>query len=93
MTEAGISLAVPPELVEAIAARAADLLAERLEPTEDRWLSAEDAAQYLGCPKSRLYALASCKPSRVPVERDGSRLVFKRSELDAWVRAGGGKRP
>ena len=88
-----MTLAAPAELVERIAARAAELVAERLEPTEDRWMNVDEAAHYLGCPKSRVYALASCKPARIPFERDGSRLVFKRSELDAWIRAGGGKRP
>jgi len=29
---------------------------------------------------------------RLPVERDGSALIARKSELDAWVRAGGGKR-
>ena len=88
----GLSLAVPDELVEALTERVADLLAGRLEPA-DRWLTVNEAAEYIGCPKSRIYALASCKPPRIPVERDGSRLVFKRSELDAWVRSGGAKRP
>lgn len=88
-----LTLGVPDALVEAVAERAAELLAERIEPAEDRWLNVDETAQYLGCKRSRIYALASCKPPRIPVERDGSRLVFKQSELDAWVRAGGGKRP
>lgn len=82
---------LPPELLEAIAERVADLLAER---DGDGWLRGADAiAAYIGSPRSRVYALASCKPARIPVEHDGAGLVAKRSELDAWVRNGGGKRP
>jgi excisionase family DNA binding protein len=88
-----MALAVPPELVERIAERAAELLAERLEPVEHGWMNVEEAANYIGCRPSRIYALTSFKPARIPFERDGSRLLFKRSALDAWVRAGGGKRP
>lgn len=87
-----LTLALPPELVEAIAERVAQLLAEREQPAEaDGYLDVDGAAAFLACPKSRVYTLASCK--RIPVERDGSRLLFKRSLLDAWVREGGAKRP
>ena len=55
------------------------------------WLDVAGAAEHLACPTSRIYALASAK--RIPVERDGSRLLFRRDELDRWVEAGGAKRP
>jgi excisionase family DNA binding protein len=78
---------------------ALDVLAERLAPRlaagapiDDRWLrGAERIAAYIDAPRSRVYALASA--GRIPVERDGSNLIARRSDLDAWVRAGGGKRP
>ena len=89
----GLSLALPPELVEAVAERVAELLAERQGGApEDGWLrGAEEIATYIGARRDRVYALASAR--RIPVHRDGSALLAKRSELDAWVRAGGGKRP
>lgn len=73
-----------------------DLLAERLAPrlavpVADQWLTVTEAAEYLRCPKSRLYSLVSAR--RVPFSKDGSRTLFRRSELDAWVRNGGGRRP
>ena len=79
--------------LEVIAARAAELVAERLAPVEeDGWLrGAERIAAYLDCPVSRVYALVSAK--RLPVERDGSALIARRSVLDAWVRNGGARRP
>ena len=92
---APLALIVPAELVELVARRAADLLVERDTPAaEDGWLRGGDRiAAYTDAPRSRVYALAACDPSRIPVHRDGSALVARKSELDAWVRSGGGKRP
>jgi excisionase family DNA binding protein len=76
-----------------------DLLAERLAPRlaamqpapADGWLTVPEAADYLRCPTSRIYALTSA--GRIPYVKDGSRTLFRRSELDVWLRDGGGKRP
>jgi excisionase family DNA binding protein len=89
----GISLTVAEELVERIAQRAAELLADQSgEPVEDGWLrGAERIAVYIDAPRSRVYALASAR--RIPVHRDGSALIARRSELDKWLREGGGRRP
>ena len=77
-----------------LADRLAPLLAKRLvQPAgADGWLrGAEQIAGYIAAPRSRVYALASAR--RIPVLRDGSTLVARRSELDSWLRCGGGKRP
>jgi hypothetical protein len=86
-------LELPPELVEQIAERVAEILAERTETGNgDGWLrGAEQIAEYINCKPSRVYALSSA--GRIPVEHDGSALVARRSDLDSWVRGGGGKRP
>jgi hypothetical protein len=83
---------------DAVLARLADklapLLVDRIGPptSGDRWLrGADQIARYIGSPRSRVYALASAR--RIPVQRDGSALVARRSELDSWLRTGGGKRP
>ena len=73
----------------------ARLLAPRLaalsQQEGDGWLRGAGAiAEYIGAPRSRVYALASA--DRIPIERDGSALVARKSELDRWLRAGGGKR-
>ena len=88
-----ISLSVGDELVEQIARRAAELLSEQASPpAEDGWLrGAERIAAYLDCPRSRVYALASAR--RIPIHRDGSALIARRSELDKWLLRGGGLRP
>jgi excisionase family DNA binding protein len=87
-----ISVNVGDELVERIARRAAELLAAKASaPAEDGWLrGAERIAAYLDCPRSRVYALASAR--RIPVHRDGSALIARRSELDVWLLQGGGVR-
>lgn len=87
-----ITLDLPPEAIEAIAQRVATILAERKAPVEDGWLRGADAiASHIGAPRSRVYALTSA--GRIPVERDGSALIARRSELDEWVREGGAVRP
>lgn len=87
-----ISLDVGDELVELIARRAAELIAERQAVREDDvWLrGADKIAAYIDCPRSRVYALASAR--RIPIHRDGSALIAKRSELDEWLLHGGGLR-
>lgn len=89
-----ISLEIADELVEQIAHRAAQLLAEQRaeEPQDDGWLrGAERIATYIDAPRSRVYALVSAR--RIPVHHDGSALVARRSELDEWLLSGGGRRP
>ncbi len=89
-----LTVDLPGGFVEAVAQRVAELLAERAPAPEDGWLRGADRiAAYVGAPRSRIYALAATDPPRIPVCRDGSALVARRSELDEWVRNGGGKRP
>lgn len=89
-----LTFELPPEVLEQIAARAAELLAERNAPAEDGWLRGADRiAAYIDAPRSRVYALASLTPPRIPVHRDGSSLIARKSELDSWLRDGGGIRP
>jgi predicted RNase H-like HicB family nuclease len=58
---------------------------------KDGWLRGADRiAAYIDAPRSRVYALASAR--RIPVHRDGSALIARRSELDRWLLQGGGLR-
>jgi excisionase family DNA binding protein len=86
-----LSLAVPPELVEAIAERVAEMLAERHAAEPEPWIGVEQACEHLACPRSRIYALASA--GRIPHRKDSARLLFRRAELDDWLEQGGAKRP
>lgn len=79
-------------LVEAITAEVTELVAVPDSAPEDGWLRGADRiAGYIDCPRSRVYALTSAR--RIPVEHDGSALIARRSELDRWLRDGGGRRP
>jgi hypothetical protein len=84
-------------LVDVIAKEVIDRL-ERQEqeaqsPPADGWLrGAKAIAAYIDAPVSRVYALSSCKPKRIPVRKEGG-LIARRSELDEWIRNGGAKRP
>ena len=92
---AGLTLEFPPELTERIVDRAAELVAERQVPdAADGWLrGAKRIAAYIDAKPDRVWALAACKPPRIPVHHDASALIARRSELDAWLLAGGGVRP
>jgi len=76
-------LAVPPELVEVVAQRAAELVVSGLAAAGDAWLDVEGAARHLACKPRRIYDLHSQR--RIHAHKDGSRLLFRRSELDAYV--------
>jgi excisionase family DNA binding protein len=89
--DSGLSLSVPVELVEVVARRAAELLGAHLAAAAEPYMAVDQAADYLACPRSRIYALVSAR--RIPHRRDGSRLLFRASELDAWLDAGGAVRP
>jgi excisionase family DNA binding protein len=86
-----LNLELSDELVERIARRAAELV-DRQAPANDGWLRGADRiAAYIDAPKSRVYALASA--GRIPLERDGSNLLARKSDLDQWLRNGGAVRP
>lgn len=94
--ESGLTLAVPPEMVEQIAERAAAIVAERqtVQAGGSEWIrGAQAIADYIDSPRSRVYSLAGTTPIRIPVSRDGSAYIARRSELDQWLEDGGGKRP
>ncbi|HEX3325178.1 MAG TPA: hypothetical protein VHR65_08635 [Solirubrobacterales bacterium] len=90
---AAITLDIGDEMVERIARRAAELLRESQNESDgDGWLrGADKIAAYIDSPRSRVYALVSAR--RIPVHHDGSALIARRSDLDAWLCSGGGRRP
>jgi excisionase family DNA binding protein len=82
-----VQITLSDEQLDEIARRAVGLL----PATDDSWLTVVEAAEYLRCPTSRIYSLS--RHGRIPHVKDGSRTLLRRSELDVWLRAGGGKRP
>ena len=54
---------------------------------EDRWLSVDDIAEYLGVTRETIYTWVASK--EMPGHKVGRFWKFKREEVDTWVRAGG----
>lgn len=54
---------------------------------EDRWLSVDEIAEYLGLSKDTVYTWVTTKD--MPGHKVGRLWKFKKAEIDEWVRAGG----
>ena len=54
---------------------------------DDRWISVDEIAAYLGVSKDTVYTWASER--RMPGHKVGRFWKFKKDEVDGWVRAGG----
>ena len=54
---------------------------------EDRWISIEDAAAYLGVNKDSIRNWIK-KESESAAHKIGKQWKFKKSELDEWVKSG-----
>ena len=54
---------------------------------DDRWLSVDEIAEYLGVSKDTVYTWVSSKS--MPGHRVGRFWKFKKDEIDDWIRAGG----
>lgn len=86
------SFEAPEGLIEAIACRAAELVATRQAQTPEPWVGVREAAAHLGCKRQRIYDLVHRKDeTRIPHRKEGGRLLFKLSLLDRWVENGGGE--
>jgi excisionase family DNA binding protein len=56
---------------------------------EDRWLSVEEIATYLGVSKDTVYNWIN--KNNMPSHKIGRLWKFKQKEVDDWVRNGGAK--
>jgi excisionase family DNA binding protein len=83
----GYAFNLPPEFIELVAERAAELVTARHAPqTAQRWLTMEEAAEYLRCKPQRIYDLRSS--GRLSRTGDGSRVLVDRVELDEYLSGG-----
>ena len=55
---------------------------------EDRWLSVIEVALYLGIKRDTVYKWIDRR--NMPSHKVGRLWKFRRDEVDAWVRSGGG---
>ena len=54
---------------------------------EDRWLSVDEIAAYLGIKRDTVYKWIGEK--QMPAHRMGRLWKFRKEEVDEWVRSGG----
>jgi excisionase family DNA binding protein len=87
---AGLTVSFPPELVDQIVARVAEVVLARLEsakgdPTPE-WLTTDQAAAYIGAKRQRIYDLVNQR--KLNPAKDGRLSKFRRTELDAYLERG-----
>jgi excisionase family DNA binding protein len=58
---------------------------------EDRWLSVEEIAEYLGISRDTVYTWLSARG--MPAHKVGRLWKFKRDEVDQWVKSGAAADP
>lgn len=87
MTDFGAALvaALDDDALDALAERLAPRLADRVAQRNGSpvWLDAAAAAAYLSTSRNRIYDLVQL--GKLPTHRDGRRLLFRRTDLDAHV--------
>jgi predicted DNA-binding transcriptional regulator AlpA len=80
-----LAVVLPDALVDELAERVAARLAR---PAAEPWVGVDAVAAHLGCRRQRIYDLVSQRGRRgggIPHRKDGSRLLFRLSEIDAWL--------
>jgi excisionase family DNA binding protein len=78
-------MALEPSDIEAIAGRIAELIARQdVSP----WLNTAGAAAYMACPVSRVRKLTM--DDSLCSYKEGGRRLYRRSDLDQFIAAGGG---
>jgi excisionase family DNA binding protein len=80
-----VNVDLPPAAIEAIAQRAAAIVLAAQAPAGSTWLSTDEAAEHLRCPRSRVHDLTAL--GKLTPRRDGRRLLFRRDDLDAYLEA------
>ncbi len=58
---------------------------------EERWLSVDEVADHLGVKRDTVYKWITRK--KMPAHKVGRLWKFQRSEIDNWVKSGGGDIP
>jgi excisionase family DNA binding protein len=85
---AEIRIELPPELLDSIIERVAELVIARLEGgkpgSRSDYLTVPEAADFLRCKPQRIYDLLSAR--RLTRYKDGGRVLVSRAELEAHLR-------
>jgi excisionase family DNA binding protein len=79
-----ISFRLPDEFLDQVAAKVAAILESRQAPSAPkRWLTIDEAADYIGSSRKRVYDLRSS--GRLSRTGDGTRVLVDRIELDKLI--------
>jgi excisionase family DNA binding protein len=81
-----LAIAIPPNMIEAIAERAAELVLETLAEragAASPYLTIPEAAAYARCKRQRIDDLLSAR--RLTRYKDGRRTLVLKAELEAWL--------
>ena len=80
-----LALELPNALIETLAQRVAAIVLQRLEDTtERRWLTVDQAADYIGRSPDAIRGLV--KRRELTGYKPDGRLQLERTELDQWMR-------
>jgi excisionase family DNA binding protein len=80
-----LALELPNALIESLAQRVAAIVLERLEHTSNRrWLTVDQAADYIGRSPEAIRGLV--KRRELTGYKPDGRLQLDRTELDQWMR-------
>jgi hypothetical protein len=87
----GLTVEITDDVIDRIARRMLELQGTQQQPGEaDGWLrGAEKIAAYIDARVSRVH---HHREIGLPVKKEGGALMARKSELDAWVERGGGRR-
>jgi excisionase family DNA binding protein len=81
-----VSIPLPAGILDLLVERTAARLRATVVVAEP-WVGIDAAAAHLACKRQRIYDLVSRRT--IPHRKEGSRLLFKLSHLDAWIEGGG----
>jgi excisionase family DNA binding protein len=81
-----VSIPLPAGILDLLVERTAARLHATVVVSEP-WVGIDAAAAHLACKRQRIYDLVSRRT--IPHRKEGSRLLFKLSHLDAWIEGGG----
>ena len=80
-----LSIPLPAPLLDVLVERTLERLGASAVAAEP-WVGVDAAAAHLACKRQRIYDLVSRRA--IPHRKEGTRLLFKLSHLDAWIESG-----
>ncbi len=85
-----LAVVLPAGVVDVIVERVTQQVAARWSYDVEPWVGVGEVAAHLCCKLQRIYDLV-CRwqAGGIPHRKEGSRLLFRLSEIDRWIDSGG----